>query len=72
MSVEFRRYPGLTGPGKAQDEESNETCDGEQADRDYAQMNSDFGPVIRGEKTVVEEKQSQLSEKHIKSIDKYT
>lgn len=31
-------------------------------------MNSDFGPVMRGEKAVVKEEQSKLSEQHSKGI----
>ena len=66
---ESGRYPALTRPRKAQNEESDGTCDVEQACCNYAQVNSDFGPVIGGEKTIVEEEQSKLSEKHSERIE---
>ena len=71
-SGESRRYPAFTRPGKAQNEENDGTCDVEQARRNYAQVNSDSGPVNGGEKTIVEEEQSKLSEKHSERIDKDT
>ena len=54
-SRESRRYPALTRPRKAQNEENDGTCDVEQARRNYSQVNSDFGPVNGGEKTIIEE-----------------
>ena len=36
--------------------------------RNNTQIDSDFGPVMGGEKAVVKEEQSKLSEKHSKGI----
>ena len=53
----------LTWLGNAQDEKDNSKDEIKETSRNDAYMNSNFGSSIRGEKAVVEEEQSKLSEK---------